>query len=283
LQSTLQGNASFAGSVQIFLSGDQTWLNNSARNLNMTSSVSGLGNLSLESSSSGVITLAGSVNHVGALVNRGAGLGTNIISGNIGTNVTSLTQQSSGALLLSGSNVFTGATTVTSGTLRLAGTGQNQALRSTASITVGSGATLLLGTSHQVNNSAPITLSGGTITRGSGVSEIFGNLNLTQASFLDFGTGTAGTMTFGTYAPGALLTVNNFAQVNTLVFGSDLSSTINNSSFFVFTNGGIASYAWNADASTFTITAIPEASTYLAALGVVALCGLLPVRRKCAG
>ncbi|MEI7863854.1 MAG: S8 family serine peptidase [Chthoniobacterales bacterium] len=273
LQSTLQGDASFAGSVQIFLSGDQTWRNNSARNLNMTSPVSGIGNLVLESSSNGVIALAGSVDFAGSLLNRGSGFGTNTISGSIGTNVTSLTQQSSGLLLLSGNNTFTGATTVTSGTLRLAGAGQNQALRSTATISVASGATLLLGTSDQVNNSAPITLSGGTITRGSGVSEVFGNLNLTQASFLDFGTGTAGTLTFGTYAPGALLTVNNFAQVNTMVFGSDLSSTINSSSFFVFTNGGIASYAWNADTSKFTITAIPEASTYLAALCLLALCG----------
>jgi len=136
---------------------------------------------------------------------------------------------------------------------------------------VTNGATLLVSQSHQVNNGASVTLSGGTITRGSGVSEVFGNLNLTQASFLDFGNGASGNLTFGTYAPSALLTVNNFLPGNTLVFGSDLRSSITNSSLFSFSNGGIASSSWNPTTSTFTITAIPEPSTYLAALGLLAL------------
>jgi MYXO-CTERM domain-containing protein len=109
------------------------------------------------------------------------------------------------------------------------------------------------------------------------VSEVFGNLNITQASFLDFGTRTAVTMAFGTVTPGSLLTVNNFTQGNTLVFGSDLTSTINNAAFFVFNNGGIDSYSWNG--STFTITAVPETSTYVAALGLLAL-GALPLARR---
>ena len=87
-----------------------------------------------------------------------------------------------------------------------------------------------------------------------------------QASFLDFGTGTAGNLTFGTYAPSALLTINNFAPGNALVFGSDLRSTINNTSLFQF-NGGFTS-AWIDGNSTFTITAIPETSTYVAAIGL---------------
>ncbi len=76
-----------------------------------------------------------------------------------------------------------------------------------------------------------------------------------QSSFLDF----------GTYAPSALLTVNNFLPGNTLVFGSDLTSTINNSSFF-----------------SFTITAIPEPSTYVAAIGLLALM-LWPLRHRLRG
>jgi hypothetical protein len=145
-------------------------------------------------------------------------------------------------------------------------------------VTVSTGATLLLSRSDQVNDSATVTLSGGTITRGNGVSEVFGNLNLTDASFLDFGSGTAGNITFGTYTPSALLTVNNFLPGNTLVFGSDLTSTINNSSYFSFSSGGISS-SWNSGTSTFTITAIPETSTYVAALGLLALM-LWPLRRR---
>jgi MYXO-CTERM domain-containing protein len=205
------------------------------------------------SSSSVAVTLSNVISDAGNLVKRGAG-----------------------TLILSASNSYTGATTVSAGTLALASL-TGSAAGSASSVTVTNGATLLLSQSDQVNNSATVTLSGGTIARGSGVSEVFGNLNLTAASFLDFGTGTAGTMTFGTYTPGSLLTINNFTQGNTLVFGSDLSSTINNSSLFTFSNGAIGSSSWNG--STFTITAIPETSTYVAALGLLAL-GALPLFRR---
>jgi len=74
------------------------------------------------------------------------------------------------------------------------------------------------------------------------VGEIFKNLNVTRAWFLDFGTGTAGTLPFGTYAPRVLPTINNFALVNALILVSDLTSSINNPSIVNFTSAGIASY-----------------------------------------
>jgi len=72
------------------------------------------------------------------------------------------------------------------------------------------------------------------------------------------------------------------AQSSFLVFGSDLRSTINNSSFFTFTNGGICSSSWHEGNSTFTITAIPEPSTYVVAIGLLALM-LWPLRRRLRG
>jgi MYXO-CTERM domain-containing protein len=155
------------------------------------------------------------------------------------------------------------------------------AAKSTASVLVSTNATLLISQSHQVNNSATVTLSGGTIQTAGGVTETFGALNLTTGSFLNFSAtsyATASTMKFGAYAATEQLTINNFNYGSTLTFGSDLTSSINNSSLFTFTNGGISSSSWNG--STFTITAIPETSTYVAVLGLLALCALPLARRK---
>jgi len=192
-----------------------------------------------------------------------------------------LTKTGSGVQVLTGNNDYTGATTVSSGTLELARSG-GPSLGSTASVSVGSGATLLLSASDQVNNSASVTLSGGTITRGSGVSEVFGNLNLTAASFLDFGTGAAGSMEFSgiDYAPSALLTLQlfNFTQGNTFVIRNttDLSSFIG-TGFTFDGDGGFGSSSFSD--GTFTITAIPEPSTYAAAAGLLAMM-LWPARRR---
>ena len=188
-----------------------------------------------------------------------------------------LIKSGSGTLTLSGNNTFVGSTTVTNGILALDRTGGG-ALSGTTSIGVGTGATLLVSQSYQVNNtSATVTLSGGTIQRANGVSEVFGNLSLGGDSFLDFGTGTAGTITFGTYTPSALLTVQNFLPGNTLIFKSNLSGSISNTSSFQF-SGGFTSI-WDQPSSTFTITAVPEASTYFAATGLIGMM-LWPARRR---
>jgi hypothetical protein len=153
--------------------------------------------------------------------------------------------------------------------------GPGNALGRAASIGVSAGATLLLSTGGQVNDSAVITLSGGTILRGVGVSEVFGNLNVTHSSFLDFGTGTPGTLAFGAYAPSALLTVNNFLPGNSLVFASDLGSLINDGSLFSFSHG--FNTTWSG--GNFTITAIPEPSAFVAAFALLGVLVASQIRR----
>jgi autotransporter-associated beta strand protein len=224
----------------------------------------------------GSLTLAGPVAGGANILTVGANGANVTIAGPIGgagaaTNsvVTSLIKEGASTLTLTGDNNFTGATRVAGGTLAAAATG-GAALGATASVRVDSGATLLISTSGQVNDSAAVTLSGGTITRGAGVSEVFGSLDLTQASFLDYGGGAAGTLRFGTYTPSFLLTVGGFLPGNTLIFGSNLGGSVNNPGLFSFSNA--FSSAW--DGSQFTITAIPEPSSLAAAALLAALaCG----------
>jgi autotransporter-associated beta strand protein len=203
--------------------------------------------------------------------------GFNVATSQALTGTGGLEKSGAGSLTLSGASTYSGATTIAAGTLELNNTG-GQALGATTSVSV-TGATLLVSASNQLNNDAAVTLSGGTIRRGSGVSEVFGDLNLAGASSLDFGSGSSGFLQFDTYTretESALLTVQNFFQGNSLIFSQNLvsagyldasSSGGYNNGYFAFSDGFTTS--WNGT-DTFTITAIPEPSTILAA-GALAL------------
>ena len=223
---------------------------------------------------------AGSIGSTPAITNNGA-LVYSVGSGNRTNSAVisgsgSLTKSGTGTLTLSGSsaNSYGGATTVSAGVLELNKTGVEAIV---GSVTVNTGAKLLISSAGQVSDTSAITLSGGTITRAGSVSEVFGNLNLTTASFLDYGTTGGGSLSFGTYTPSSLLTVNNFIPGDTLIFKSNLGGTISNTSYFQFSGGFTSS--WNSGSSTFTITAVPEASTVAAAIGLAGMM-LWPTRRR---
>jgi autotransporter-associated beta strand protein len=200
--------------------------------------------------------------------------GTNVMANNISGGGALVS--SAGETRLTASNNFTGATAVTGGVLNL-NSSAGSSLGSTASVSV-TNATLLVSQSNQVSDSATVTLSGGTIKLAGAASETFGNLTVSSDSFLDFGNLTGVNMSFGTYTPTQKITINNFTGLSTLVFKSDMTSFINDTTKFSFANG-FNSAVWNSGTSTFTITAIPEPSTILAAIGLAGVM-LWPARRR---
>jgi len=259
-------------------SGGLTINQGTVRYSNASATVNGLG--------SGTITLAGGsldFNSTGTLTNAQAVVlsnGTSSTLTNAAGNVTfsgnvsgdgALVKAGAGTTTLSGSNSFTGTTTVSGGQLVLNGS-SGPAAGGTTNVVVSSGASLLISQSNQVNNDAAVTLSGGTIAKGSGaISETLGALTLGANSTVDFGSGT-GNFTFSSYNPASfVLKFDNFNLGNSLTFAS---GTFNASQFDF--NG----FGYSLSAGTgFTITAIPETSTVLAALGLAGLM-LWPARRR---
>jgi autotransporter-associated beta strand protein len=202
-----------------------------------------------------------------------------------------MTKNTSGTVTLSGANTFTGNTTVNAGTLTLASS-SGSALGSTSAITVNSGGTLLLGASNQINNSAGMTLNGGTFAKGDfseGTTSAvgIGALTLTSAgSHLDFGTGTVGALSFASFGPaGTTLAIDNWtgtpntvgsSSTDRLIFDADQSANLN---FFSFT-GYTGATEINLGGGFWEVVpvAVPEPSTWAA--GALALAGVVYVVLK---
>lgn len=228
---------------------------------------------------------AGGVNTNGqALTIDGTGDAT--ISGIISGSGT-LTKAGAGTLTLSGANTYTGSTTISAGTLTAAAT-SGSALGSTSGITVNSGATLRLGASDQVNDSATITLAGGTFAKGnfsegSPSSVGLGTLILTASgSHIDFGTGTVGVLNFASFNPGTnILLIDNWtgtantvgnASTDRLIFHSDQLLNLADFSFTGYLPGATEFALGGGYFEIVPVSALPEPATYLAglfAIGVI--------------
>jgi autotransporter-associated beta strand protein len=246
------------GSTPITKTDDGVWQITSSGNTWSGTTISA-GTLSVgNGGATGELSGGGITNNATLVVNRtGAISVTNAISGS-GT----LVKTGAGTLTLSGStaNTYAGATTISNGTVQVSKTAGVDAIAG-SSLTVSSGAVLLLSASDQVNASTAITLSGGTIRRDGAVGEVFGSLTLNADSFLDYGSGAAGTLRFGSYTPTFTLTVNNFSVGSKLQFGNSISAG-DLSTRFSFSSA----YATGTEGGFFTITAIPEPSTVIASI-----------------
>jgi autotransporter-associated beta strand protein len=191
----------------------------------------------------------------------------------------SLTKAGAGTMALSGANTLSGAVTVSAGLLTLAAS-SGSALGSATSITVNSGGTLCLGANDQINNSATMSLGGGTFAKsnfseGTTSSAGVGALTLTAiGSHVDFGTGTVGILTFASLnAATFTLNIDNWTgnyntagspSTDRLIFNSDQASNLNN---FFFTGYGAGGVEFNLGGGYWeVVAAVPEPSTLIVAM-----------------
>lgn len=141
--------------------------------LNITGGITGTQNLILDNAStnSAGITISGtSLNNTGTLTNSGSGTGGALISAVIGTNVTSVTQNGTSPLTLSGANLYTGDTTITSGVLRAANSAALGA--TTGNVSIASGATLELSGGIAIAAGEDVTLDGTGVNGGGGIRNV---------------------------------------------------------------------------------------------------------------
>ena len=187
--STSAGTGTYSGAVTVNKPLIIT-ISGSANGTVLTGGITGTGNLTITNAvasgtAGGPITLSGgAVNPIGSITHDGAGVGLGTISSNIGTNVTTVTQNSAtSALILSGTNTYTGQTTVSAGTLVFLNTASmpGYGTLSQTAITVAPGATLGLG----------VGAAAGQFVAGDVISGTLPVTFANSSSFLGFDTSSA--------------------------------------------------------------------------------------------
>jgi len=192
-------------------------LRNSA-NVTLSGSSYALTNLSLDAGTTATfttsaLTIAGQITDNGTLVFASP---SNLTVGAPIQGSGAVTQAGSGTLVLSGAGTYSGATTVTSGTLQAGGA---NVLSPASAFTVNSGATLDLGNTNQTIGSlagaGAVTLGTGTLTTGGlGTSTTFAGVASGSGGLVKSGAGTmtltgANTYTGGTTISAGALQLGN--------------------------------------------------------------------------
>ena len=278
-----------------------------------TGGITGTGNVVLNNNGLAANTLSIStsgINHAGSLTLQGTATGDTTIGANIDSNVTSVTQNSATSrLILSGTNTYTGATTVNAGTLAVNGSlanttttvgngGTLQGSGSTGgSVTVQGGGRIASGNSIESLATGALNLEGGSTfayeMNNDATVGVAGDLTAVTGDLtLDLGNATLLTLSelgSGTWTLGEKLTLISYSGTwngGLFSYGSTLAddSTINSGGMdWLFnyndTTAG-TNYTGDLTGSRFvTMTAIPEpnAAALLGGLGMLALLR----RRRC--
>jgi fibronectin-binding autotransporter adhesin len=201
---TLQGNAGLSG---ITSSGTLTQTGGSDTLTMASATQSGTVNLS-DNNTARTLTVQ---------VNSGNSTISGVIQ-NGGTSAGNLTKTGAGTLILSGTDTFTGTTTVNAGSVQL-------------------------GASNVLSDSSNVSLAGGTLNLN-GNSEKINNLTFSNGGTLDFGA-VAGnnTFVFNTFSgtPTGVLTINNYNGTGDYLgaLTSGISSTILNQIYFTGIGAGV--------------------------------------------
>jgi len=237
---TIISSAACTFSGAVTLNTHDLILQGAATSLDLSGGIIGAGDLTLDSDGVGVITLkTASVNNAGTITNSGAGSATNVISSAIGANVTGVVQNSAtSALTLSGTNLYTGTTTITAGTIKL---GSAATLLDTSAVSIGAAGTLDLNQFSETIGS--LTGAAGSIitnTGGVGAATLTagGTGDTTFAGVIGNGAGTTALTKLGsgtlTLSGANSYTGDTNIDAGTLAIasGGDIAGNVNNN------NGG---------------------------------------------
>jgi len=210
----------------------------------------------IDASGTGTLTLTGGVTGVFNLnlIGTGAGIESGVIATGAGS---TLTKNGTGSWALTGANTFSGAVTITSGTLianTLANAGTNSSLgtgSTTSTISIaGSGILQYTGTGHSTSRPIALTADGATIdASGSGTLTLSGAVSGNGNNLVLTGTGigiengiigtTSGTLTkngTGTWRLGAANTFTGTTTINDGILQYTVANALSNGAVTV--NGG---------------------------------------------
>jgi CSLREA domain-containing protein len=217
-----------AGTLQ--LSGGSNRLYNQGA-ITITGGVLDLGDNGYTQSTSGAVSIRGGTIQNGKIIKSGAaydgqaGTVSAVLDGSVGLNKTG-----TGTLLtLSGTNTYTGATTISAGTLAL---GKNNAIANTSSMTIsGSSTTLYIDGFN--NTVGPVTLQSGTISGTTGV--LSSSAYYVQSGTISVILGDGGALTKSTTGTVTLNKVNTYTgsttiNAGTLALRANNANTIGNTS-----------------------------------------------------
>ena len=266
---------------------------------NLTITQSGGGILAITQARAGGVSTTTGTDLKGFTLNLSpASSGTINYSGDIYNSVNngSVVTGGGGTVNLSGANTYSGTTVINTGTLQASSAG---ALGGTSNLTINTGGTLLLtntGTTNRINNSATITMAGGTIAFSGNVTEGSspgtGALTLTANSIIDFAGGNAvinfGDSSGATWTGGTTLSIYNWDGLpagngnDQLIFGIDnnalTAGQLSQVSFFSGNGSGFLGTATILNDGE--LVPIPEPSAIFTTLGLLGLIGYRERRQR---